>query len=86
MVRQGEPHQVGRMLGEGVRLRPQGLDAQSASRSARAPADGAAGVACGGSGHADTTNSCSTRAASDGGFRGDAVQLWKGRERNGLRG
>jgi hypothetical protein len=52
----------------------------------RAPADGAAGLAFGGSGHADTTNSCSTRAASHGGFRGDAVQLWKGRERNGLRG
>jgi hypothetical protein len=40
----------------------------------------------GGSGHAHTTNPCSTCSASVGDFRGHDLQLLKGRERNGLRG
>jgi hypothetical protein len=47
----------------------------------RAPAD----LPNGGSGHADTTNSCPTHAASEGDLRGHAVRLIKRRGRHGLR-
>ena len=47
----------------------------------RAPA----GLAFGGSGHADTANSCSTHSASCGGLLDDAVQMMKRRGRHGLR-
>jgi hypothetical protein len=47
----------------------------------RTPAD----LAFGGSGHTHTTNSCPTRSASVGDFRGHAFQLMKRRWRHGLR-
>jgi hypothetical protein len=49
------------------------------------PADCPADLAFGGSGHADTTNSCPAHSASCGDFRGHAVELRKRRGRHGLR-
>ena len=51
----------------------------------RAPADAAADVAAGSSGHADTMNSDPTRATCHTDLREHAVRLMKGRGRHGLR-
>jgi hypothetical protein len=48
-------------------------------------ADGSAGMPDGGSGHADTINSGSTRAAGGSDLRDHAVRLMKRRERHSLR-
>ena len=49
------------------------------------PAFRAAGLADGGSGHADTVNHCPTKAAADSDLRDHAVRLRKRRERHCLR-
>ena len=49
------------------------------------PAGGSAGLADGGSGHADTINSCPTRPAADTDFRDHAVRLRNQRGRHCLR-
>jgi len=64
---------------------PARSNTKSAGHSGGAPADRTAGLPLRGSGHADTTNSCPTRSASVGDFRGHAFQLMKRRWRHGLR-
>jgi len=55
-----------------------------ASHSDRTPADGSAGLAHGGSGHAHTVNSCPTGAAGGSDLRDHAVRLRKWRRRHCL--
>jgi hypothetical protein len=66
-------------------LAPEVTYDQSASKASSAPADGAAGLAFCGSGHADTINSCPTRSASRSDLRDHAVRMMKRRGRHGLR-
>jgi len=55
-----------------------------ASHSDRTPADGSAGLAHGGSGHAHTVNSCPTSAAGGSDLRDHAVRLRNRRRRHSL--
>jgi hypothetical protein len=57
----------------------------NASMPSPTPADLSAGMADGGSGHADTSNSCPTRAACVADLRGHPVRLMKRRECHCLR-